>query len=245
MASKNALVTGGAKGIGLATAKEFARRGAFAIICDIDEAEAEAAAAAMREEGLGAAAFRMDVADRTDCRDVATRIERAHGPIDMLVNNAGVAGMAQMGDENSAPLWDKAVEINLTGTYNVTVAVLEGLKACRGVVCNISSVVAFSSGFAQVGYTASKGGVRSLTQAMARELTPFGMRVNAVAPGYVETPMTAPGMAKFGEWLDIHCPMKRFAQPEELAKPIVFLCSDDASFINGVTLPVDGGYLVV
>lgn len=245
MIGRNALVTGGGKGIGQATAREFALRGATAIICDIDVEAAEAAAAQLRGEGLSAAAYRLDVADREDCFAVAAAIEHAHGPLDMLVNNAGIAGMAKMGDANAPELWDRAVAINLTGTYNVTAAFLDGLKSKRGVVCNISSVVAFSSGFAQVGYTASKGGVRSLTQAMARELTPFGMRVNAVAPGYVETPMTAPGMAQFGEWLEFHCPMKRFGQPEELARPIVFLCSDAASFINGVTLPVDGGYLIV
>lgn len=245
MEGKVALVTGGAQGIGLATAREFGRRGAHAVICDLVDEHAEVGAKALRDEGFAASAYVLDVADRSRCQEVAQRIRREVGQVSMLVNNAGIAGMASMGDAHSARLWDAAMAINLTGSYNVAVACLDDLKATHGSICNISSVVAFTSGLAQVGYTASKGGVRSLTQAMARELSPFGIRVNAVAPGYVETPMTAPNKERFLQWLEIHCPMKRYGLPDELAKPIVFLCSQDASFINGVTLPVDGGYLVV
>lgn len=245
MTGRVAVVTGGGSGIGFATAKELASRGAVAIICDIDGDKARASAEQLVSEGLKAGGYQLDVADRASCGEVMKRVRDEHGPVAILVNNAGIAGMARMGDELSAEQWDRSVAVNLTGMYNISVACLPDLKETRGAVVNVSSVVAFSSGFAQVGYAASKGGVRSLTQAMCRELTPFGMRVNAVAPGYVETPMTAPGMDKFTGWLDFHCPMKRYGKSEELAKAIVFLCSDDASFVNGVTLPVDGGYLVV
>lgn len=245
MKGRIALVTGGAVGIGFATAREFARRGALAIICDIAGDAAENAATTIRSEGLLAAAYRLDVADRSQCMEVASRIGRDHGAVDTLVNNAGIAGAVKMGEAQSPEYWDRVMAINLTGTFNVTTACLDGLKARRGVICNLSSTTAFTSSLSQVGYGASKGGVRSLTQGMARELTPFGMRVNAVAPGYVETPMTRPAKGAISEWLHFHCPMKRFGRPEEIAKPIVFLCSDDASYINGVTLPVDGGYLVI
>ncbi len=245
MTGRVAVVTGGAKGIGLATARELTSRGAAVAICDIEGNEATESAGQLAGEGLSVTAYQLDVADRDACMEFGRAVAERHGPVSILVNNAGIAGMAQMGDRGSAELWDKAVAINLTGIYNVTVACLDGLKETRGAIVNISSVVAFSSGFAQVGYSASKGGVRSLTQAMCRELTPFGIRVNAVAPGYVETPMTAPNKEKFMSWLELHCPMKRYGTPKELAMPIAFLCSDEASFITGITMPVDGGYLVV
>lgn len=245
MEGRVAVVTGGAVGIGFATAREFARRGAKIAICDIDGIQATRSASKLNAAGAIAVGFSLDVADRAACLITCQKIHAELGPVAILVNNAGIAGMANLGDDKSAELWDRSVAINLTGVYNMTVACLAGLKETRGTVVNISSVVAFSSGFAQVGYGASKGGVRSLTQSMCRELTQFGIRVNAVAPGYVETPMTAPNKEKFQSWLDMHCPMKRYGQPEELAKAIAFLASDDASYVNGVTLPVDGGYLVV
>lgn len=245
MKGRVAVVTGGAGGIGLATARELATRGAVAIICDIDGDKVRASAEQLVSEGLMAAGYQLDIADRVACAELMKRVRDEHGPVAILVNNAGIAGTARLGDELSAEQWDRSIAVNLTGMYNITVACLPDLKEKRGAVVNVSSVVAFTSGFAQAGYAASKGGVRSLTQAMCRELTPFGMRVNAVAPGYVETPMTASGMDKFTSWLDFHCPMKRYGKPEELAKAIVFLCSDDASFVNGVTLPVDGGYLII
>lgn len=245
MTGRVALVTGGASGIGLATARELARRGAVAILGDIDGDKARASAAALVAEGLAAAGYGLDVANREACHAVAQEVRAAHGPVAILVNNAGIAGTARLGDALSAEQWDRSIAVNLTGMYNIAVACLPDLKATQGAVVNISSVVAFTSGFAQAGYAASKGGVRSLTQAMCRELTRFGIRVNGVAPGYVETPMTAGGKDTFSEWLNFHCPMQRYGTPEELAKPIAFLCSDDASFVNGVTLPVDGGYLAV
>lgn len=135
--------------------------------------------------------------------------------------------------------------INLTGAFELTKALLEPLKACKGSVVNVSSVVGFTSSFGHVGYTTSKGGIRSLTQAMCRELAPFDIRVNAVAPGFIDTPMgpkTDPAMTK---WIDWHCPLGRYGLPGEVAWPVVFLASSAASYVNGVTLPVDGGYLTV
>ncbi|WP_028710508.1 SDR family NAD(P)-dependent oxidoreductase [Paracoccus pantotrophus] len=245
MTGRVAVVTGGASGIGFATARDLALRGATAIICDIDGDRARSSAESLVAEGLAAAGYQLDVSDRASCAEVVGQVSARHGPVAILVNNAGIAGTARLGDAHSAEQWDRSIAVNLTGMYNIAVACLPGLKETRGAVVNISSVVAFTSGFAQAGYAASKGGVRSLTQAMCRELTRFGIRVNGVAPGYVETPMTASGKDKFAEWLEFHCPMQRYGKPEELAKAIVFLCSDDASFVNGATLPVDGGYLAV
>nr|WP_280739592.1 SDR family oxidoreductase [Mesorhizobium loti] len=142
-------------------------------------------------------------------------------------------------------MWDRSIAVNLTSAFDMSRAFLPALKSTKETVINISSVVAFTSGFAHVGYTASKGGVRSLTQIMCRELTPYSIRVNAVAPGYIDTAMGGKGDGKTDEWLQWHCPMGRFGQPREIAEPVVFLASKAASFINEVTLPIDGGYLTV
>lgn len=240
-----ALVTGAAGGIGLATAEELAVRGAAVAICDIADDKAEASAASLRARGLKVSAYHLDVTDRDACAKVVLGINDDYGKVTIVINNAGFAGGARLGDENAANQWDKSLAINLTGAHNVTTACLADLKQMKGTIVNVSSIMAFVSGFATAGYTASKGGMRSLTHAMCRELTPFGIRANCVAPGYVETPMTASRKDEFASWLEFHCPMKRYGKPEELAKAIVFLCSDDASFINGVTLPVDGGYLTI
>lgn len=134
--------------------------------------------------------------------------------------------------------------MHLTGAFNMARAFLRALWATRGTIINVS-VVAFTSGFAHVGYVAAKGGVRTLTQAMCRELVPLSIRVNAVAPGYMDNAIGGKGDGSTDEWLNWHCPMKRFGLPHEVTAPIVFLASPAASFINGITLPVDGGYLVM
>jgi len=245
MAGRTALITGGASGIGLASARVLAQRGARVVLADISAESGQASVRQLVGEGLAAASVRLDVADRDACFRVARLVREQQGEVSILVNNAGVAGAARLGDENSAAEWDRSIDVNLTRMYNVTVACLADLKASRGVIVNISSVVAFTSGFAQAEYGASKGGVRSLTQSLCRELSEFGMRVNAIGPGYIDTPMLAGGNARRDEWIAFHCPMKRYGRPEEVAKVVAFLCSDDANFVNGATIPVDGGYLAV
>jgi NAD(P)-dependent dehydrogenase (short-subunit alcohol dehydrogenase family) len=245
MVGRTALVTGGASGIGLASARALAQRGARVVLADLSLDRGKESADQLSAEGLDAVAAQLDVSDRDACSAVCKRVSGQHGPIAILVNNAGIAGSARLGDRESPAEWDRSLAVNLTGMYNATIACLLDLKSTRGVIVNISSVVAFTSGFAQVGYAASKGGVRSLTQALCRELTPFGMRINAVAPGYIDTPMLNTGNARSDAWIDFHCPMKRYGTPEEVAKAVAFLCSDDASFISGTTIPVDGGYLAI
>ena len=245
MAGKVALVTGGASGLGLAIARALARRGAAVVIADIDAEAAAASASQLVAEGLNAASVQLNVADRAACNAVCQQIGEQHGAISILINSAGVAGGARMGDEAAPAEWDRSIDINLTGTYNASAACLADLKATRGVVVNIASVIAFVSGFAQAGYAASKGGVRSLTQSMCRELTQFGIRVNAIAPGYIDTPMLGGHNERRDAWLSWHCPAQRLGRPEEIAAVAAFLCSDEASFVNGATIPVDGGYLAV
>jgi NAD(P)-dependent dehydrogenase (short-subunit alcohol dehydrogenase family) len=240
-----ALVTGAGRGLGAAIARGLAEAGARVILADIMPEEAQNSARSLSEDGFRAFGELLDITDRNALEAFAAHVADIYGEVSILVNNAGVAGMARIGDADSAGTWDRNIAVNLTGAFDTTRAFLPALKATRGTVINISSVVAFASGFAHVGYTASKGGIRSLTQAMCRELAPFGIRVNAVAPGYIDTAMGGKGDGTTDDWLRWHCPLGRFGEPSEVAGPVVFLASDAASFVNGVTLPIDGGYLVV
>jgi NAD(P)-dependent dehydrogenase (short-subunit alcohol dehydrogenase family) len=240
-----ALVTGAGRGLGAAIARGLAEAGATVVVADIAPGLALETAAAISAAGYRAHPLHLDVADRPGLAAAAETVAREFGHVSILVNNAGVAGYERIGDPGSAETWDRNIGVNLTGVFDTTRAFLPALKETRGTVINISSVVAFTSAFAHVGYVASKGGVRSLTQAMCRELAPFGIRVNAVAPGYIDTAMGPKDDPKTQEWLRWHCPMGRFGEPHEVAGPVVFLASPAAGFVNGVTLPVDGGYLVI
>jgi len=175
----------------------------------------------------------------------AADLEGRIGSIDMLVNNAGISGRARIDDPQATEVWDRLIEVNLQGLFNVTHAFVPALKKTRGCIVNLSSIVAFVSGISSAGYVASKGAVRSLTQVLARELAPFGVRANAVAPGLMLTEMVAPQLAVPGgtDWYMKRAPMARGGEVEEIVGPVVFLCSPMASYVNGVVLPVDGGFL--
>lgn len=242
---KLVLVTGAAKGIGYAIATAFAEAGARVILTDLASSAVDAAAAELSSRGLDAHSRHLGVTDRAGLADLAARIAVDLGDIDVLVNNAGIAGYSDVGAEASPDIWDSTIDVDLTGVFNVTRAFLAALTRTGGSVINISSVCAYTSGFSHVSYTAAKGGVSALTRAMCRELASLGVRVNAVAPGWVKTEAVDQDDADHDQFVQWHVPFNRFGTPAEIAGPVVFLASDAASFISGVTLPVDGGYLTV
>ena len=243
--NKLALVTGGGGGLGAALAHGFVKEGARVIVADVRLEAAEAVAGAIRARGGQAWAEAVDVTDRAATQRLADALTARLGPIDVLVNNAGISGKARIDDPNAAEVWDRLIQVNLQGLFNVTHAFVPALKQSRGCIVNLSSIVAFVSGISSAGYIASKGAVRSFTQALARDLAPFGVRANAVAPGLMLTDMVKPQLQVQGgtDWYMSRVPVKRGGEPEEIVGPVVFLASAMASYVNGVVLPVDGGFL--
>ncbi|MCK1666320.1 SDR family oxidoreductase [Bradyrhizobium sp. 153] len=244
---KVALVTGGSQGIGKAICEAFAAHGPKVIVVEIKIAAAEALAASLNEVGGTAFAFPLDVSELASCEALASRIRNEIGAVSILVNNAGVAGSAALDADDARKVWDNEISVNLTGAFNLTRAFLSALKETRGCVVNLCSIASFNAVTAGFGYNATKVGLRSLTQTMARQLAIKGIRANAVAPGCIKTPMTAGRLADATRAAKIlsRVPMSRPAAPDEVADPIVFLCSDMARYITGVTLPVDGGFNAV
>lgn len=243
--NKLALVTGASGGLGSAIALGFARQGARVIVADLDQAGAETLAQRIRDEGGTAWSETIDVTDRAAVHSWADELGNRIGPIDVLVNNAGISGRSRFDEPQSCEVWDRVISVNLEGVFNVTHAFVEQLKMTHGSIISLSSIVAFVSGPSTAAYIASKGAVRSLTQALARDLAPHGVRVNAVAPGFMLTEMVKPQLATPGgtDWFMKRAPMGRGGEPDEIVGPIVFLASSLATYVTGVVLPVDGGFL--
>lgn len=244
LAADLALVTGSARGIGAAIAQELGVRGATVLVADLGADEVEHQVARMTALGLKAHGLVVDIASADSVAAMAARVADEHGDLSILVNNAAIARAARIEDADSLSSWLQVVQVNLTGTFQVIAAFVEPLKRTQGRIVNILSVAALRSSSNAASYAASKGGVHSLTQSLAVELAPHGIRVNAIAPGYMNAPMGRKGTD--GEaWVQWHVPMKRFGEPHEVAGAVGFLASPKASYVHGVTLPVDGGYLVI
>jgi NAD(P)-dependent dehydrogenase (short-subunit alcohol dehydrogenase family) len=243
--NKLALITGAGGGLGSAIALGFAREGARVIVADVQAASAQATAERVRAAGGTAWAETVDVTDRAATARWAQDLETRLGAIDILVNNAGVSGRGKLDDPEGPALWDRIISVNLDGIFNVTHAFLPALKKTQGNIVNLASIVSFVSGISTPAYTVSKGAVRSFTQVLARDLAPHGVRANAVAPGLMLTDLVKPQLETPGgtDWFMHRAPMARGGQPEEVVGPIVFLASPMASYVNGVVLPVDGGFL--
>lgn len=247
LAGKLALVTGAASGIGQAIAVAFAAAGARVLITDLSAEACATTLAAVREAGGEGWTFALDVSDAEAAAALAQRVGAEIGDLDVLVNNAGLLIREGIDSPQAHAHLRKVVDVNLFGTFNTIHAWLPALRRTRGNIINVASGAAFIAQAGCVGYSASKGAVKMLTQSMAADLGPDGIRVNALAPGVIVTPMTDATRAN-PERLQrfmARIPSGRLGQPSELAQPAVFLASGMASYVNGITLVVDGGVLAV
>jgi 3-oxoacyl-[acyl-carrier protein] reductase len=241
---KVCVVTGAAQGIGLATAQKFAREGAIVVCCDRRQAGVDEAVAACRAEGARAEGFVVDVTRREQVEAMAAGVKARFGRIDVLVNNAGITQDARL-QKMTLAQFDAVIDVNLRGVFHCAQAVVDTMvEQGSGVILNASSVVGIYGNFGQTNYAASKFGVIGFTKTWSRELGPKGVRVNAVAPGFVETPILATVPPKVLEQMRQSVPLRRLAQPEEVANVYAFLASDEASYVNGAVIEVSGGLTV-
>ena len=240
---KVAIITGGAHGMGEAEARLFAREGAAVVIADVLPELGEAIAADINAAQGRALFHRADVTAEADWRALIAATLEAYGRLDILVNNAGISGSA-VGDDLSLEGWNRLMAVNATGTFlGTTLAAQEMARAGRGAIVNISSIMGFVGGAeGHPGYSASKGAVRLLTKSAAVRWGPQGVRVNSVHPGYL--PAMLGGTNSGGRAAKIPLtPLRRLGEPIEVAHGVLFLASDEASFITGTELVIDGGYI--
>ena len=239
------LVTGAGQGNGRAIAAGVAATGAKVIVTDVRQDTAESAAQEIRAGGGKAWAYQLDVTDATACTELATRVQAQIGPANVVVNNAGIIIRETIDSPRAHENWRRVLDVNVNGIFNVVHAWLPALRQTRGNIINVASIASFVGVGSTLGYSPSKGAVRLFTQALARDLSPDGIRVNAIAPGVIETPMTASTREDPNRLAGFmtRTPLGRVGRPEELIGPVIFLASSMASYVNGVILPVDGGFL--
>lgn len=246
--SKIAIVTGAGSGIGRATAIVFAEEGADVICADINIESAEKVANEIKEKGGKATAIYVDVSSEESVKQFADECKEKFSQIDVLFNNAGIDTAGGKLHEYDIELWDKIMDVDLRGTFLVSKYIIPLMLTSGGSIINCSSVSGIAADFNRSGYNAAKGGVANLTRTMAIDYARDGIRVNAIAPGTIDTPLIEQilgeeGAKKFRaayEWVD---PMGRLGKPEEVAKVVLFLASNDSSYVTGESITIDGGHM--
>ena len=237
--SKIAVITGGGRGIGKATAKLFTNEGATVVIAEFDEVSGQSTA-----NELGAHFIKTDISNEESVNALFNFVSSEFGQLDILVNNAGILADSTL-KKLDPDSFDAVINVNLRGVYLCGRAAADiMIEQGSGVILNASSVVAHHGNFGQTNYVASKAGVIGITKVWARELGKDGIRVNAVAPGFIQTNMTAGMPEKVVDMMGEKVPLKRWGQPEDVANAYAFLASDEASYITGAVLNVDGGVVV-
>ncbi len=247
---KVCIITGGAAGIGKATAEQFAAEGAKVVICDVNEEAGNALAALL---GNDASFWKVNVVDRQEVQEWVDQVAERYGRIDVLINNAGITRDGQFikykeGEvvgQMSEEAFDAVIAVNLKGVFNCTQAVIPYMiKQGGGAIVSASSVVGLYGNFGQTNYAATKFAVIGMTKTWARELGKYQIRVNAVAPGFILTEMVQKMPEKVLDGMAASTPLKRLGTPEEIAKVYAWLASDEASYIHGTVISVDGGIVL-
>lgn len=242
--NKIAIITGGAQGIGKATVLKFAEEGATVILWDVNEEKGKALVDELKAKEIKAHFTKVDVTKLDSTEKAAKEAVEIFSTIDILINNAGItrdASLAKM----TAEQWQQVLDVNLTGVFNSTKAVIPFMIEKKyGKIVNTSSVVGLHGNFGQTNYVATKAGIIGMTKVWARELGRKGITVNAVAPGFIATEMVKTVPENILKSLEDKTPLGRLGLPEDIANAYLFLSSEEANFINGITLSVDGGLVV-
>jgi 3-oxoacyl-[acyl-carrier protein] reductase len=241
---KIAIVTGSARGIGFAIAEAFAQNGATAVILDLNQEDVNNAVQKIDDAGLRAIGFVADVTDSDSINNIFKEIHQKSEKIDILVNNAGITkdGLIMKMKESD---WDAVINVNLKGTFNCTQKVSRYmLKQKSGTIINITSIIGIMGNAGQANYAASKGGIIALTKSTAKEFSSRNIRVNAIAPGFIQTDMTAKLPKEVIDKYTAAIPLSRMGLPKDIANLCIFLASDEANYITGQTIQVDGGLLI-
>jgi 3-oxoacyl-[acyl-carrier protein] reductase len=240
---KVAIVTGGSRGIGFSIALELGKKEYLPVITARNPEELERAREELKKEGVEVCVKSLDVSEYAACKELAEEVISKYGRIDVLVNNAGIT-RDKLFVRMSPQDWEDVIRINLLGTFNMSHAVLKHMASAKqGVIVNVASVVGISGNAGQTNYAASKAGVIAFTRSLAKEVGGWGIRVVAVAPGFIETAMTAKLSEEIKKEYMNRIPLRKFGDPSDVAKLVSFLVSEDASYISGQIYVVDGGLI--
>lgn len=241
---KVAIITGAGRGIGEFTAKRFAKEGAAVVVADLNPEDVNNVVESIKAEGGEAMAYIVNVTDRAMVNNMVKETVDKYGKVDILVNNAGITAdntLLKLTEEE----WDRVINVNLKGVFNCGQAVATVMaEKGSGVILNASSVVGIYGNFGQTNYAATKWGVIGMTKSWAKELGKKGIRVNAVAPGFIVTPMTSKMPEKVLDMMKDKSPLKTLGYPEDIANAYLFLASDEARYVTGTVLSVDGGVVL-